>query len=53
MPGWREMYMKLSGNEIHSIVAEKSKFFQEFIGKSFTYASFVVHKKYFIPATNL
>jgi len=41
------MYFKLAGNEIHSIVAENSKFFQEFIGKSFSHASYISHKKYF------
>lgn len=40
------MYSKLAGNEIHSITAENSKFFQEFIGKSFTSASCIAHKKY-------
>lgn len=42
---WQENYTKLAGNEIHSIVAENSKFFQEFIGKSFAEASFSAHKK--------
>jgi hypothetical protein len=42
---WQELYGKLAGNEIHSIVAEGSKFFQEFIGESFTQASFIAHKK--------
>jgi hypothetical protein len=39
------MYSKLAGNEIHSIVAEGSKFFQEFIGQSFSYASYTAHTK--------
>lgn len=43
---WQEKYSKLAGNEIHSIIAENSKFFQEFIGKSFADASFTAHKKY-------
>ena len=46
MSSWQEMYGKLAGNEMHSIVAEKSKFFQEYIGQSFTFASFAAHKKY-------
>lgn len=42
---WQETYSKLAGNEIHSIVAEGSKFFQEFIGQSFSYASYLAHTK--------
>ena len=37
----------MARNEIHAIIAENSKFFQEFIGKPFTYASYAVHQKYF------
>jgi hypothetical protein len=36
----------MARNEIHAIIAENSKFFQEFIGKPFTYASYAVHQKY-------
>ncbi len=36
----------MAGNEIHSIVAQNSKFFQEFVGKKFNYASCLAHKKY-------
>ena len=42
---WQESYAKLAGNEVHSIVAESSKLFQEFIGKSFAEASCVVHRR--------
>jgi hypothetical protein len=43
---WQDIYSKLAGNEIHSIAAENSKFFQDFIGKPFTVASCNAHKKY-------
>jgi mevalonate pyrophosphate decarboxylase len=43
---WQQIYSKLAGNEIHSITAENSKFFQEFIGKTFVQASCQAHKKY-------
>ena len=39
------MYGKLAGNEIHSIIADGSKYFQEFIGESFTVASYMTHRK--------
>jgi hypothetical protein len=42
---WQQMYSKLAGNEIHSITACNSKFFQEFVGKSFVQASCAAHKK--------
>jgi hypothetical protein len=42
---WQETYAKLAGNEIHSIIAQNSKFFQEFVGKNFNYASCLAHKK--------
>lgn len=42
---WQNIYSKLAGNEIHSITAENSKFFQEFIGKTFVHASCIAHKK--------
>ena len=45
LENWQEMYSKLAGNEIHSIRAEKSKIFQEFIGKSFTTISCLAHTK--------
>ncbi|KAJ8270289.1 hypothetical protein GJAV_G00112590 [Gymnothorax javanicus] len=43
---WQRMSGKYSGNEVYSIVLEHSKFFSEYEGKSFTYATFHVHKKY-------
>jgi mevalonate pyrophosphate decarboxylase len=42
---WQNIYSRLAGNEIHSITAENSKFFQEYIGKTFTHASCMAHKK--------
>ncbi len=44
--GWQNLYAHMARNEIHAIIAENSKFFQEFIGKPFTYASYAVHQKY-------
>ncbi|XP_036409960.1 potassium channel subfamily T member 2 isoform X1 [Megalops cyprinoides] len=43
---WHRMSGRCSGNEVYSIILEESVFFSEFEGKSFTYASFHVHKKY-------
>ena len=34
LESWQELYGKLAGNQLHSINAFDSKFFQEFIGKS-------------------
>uniref|UniRef100_A0AAQ5Z612 RCK N-terminal domain-containing protein n=1 Tax=Amphiprion ocellaris TaxID=80972 RepID=A0AAQ5Z612_AMPOC len=43
---WQRMYGCCSGNEVYHIRLCDSKFFGEYNGKSFTYASFHAHKKY-------
>ncbi|XP_030853581.1 potassium channel subfamily T member 1 [Strongylocentrotus purpuratus] len=43
---WQRTYGRCSGNEVYHIVLGNSKFFNEYEGKSFTYASFHAHKKY-------
>ncbi|KAJ3605960.1 hypothetical protein NHX12_028003 [Muraenolepis orangiensis] len=43
---WQRMYGCCSGNEVYHIRLCDSKFFGEYEGKSFTYASFHAHKKY-------
>ncbi|ESO98909.1 hypothetical protein LOTGIDRAFT_91366, partial [Lottia gigantea] len=43
---WQRLYGRCSGNEIYHIRCGESKFFGEYIGKSFTYASFHAHRKY-------
>ncbi|XP_078282442.1 potassium channel subfamily T member 1-like isoform X3 [Rhinoraja longicauda] len=43
---WQRMYGRCSGNEVYHIKLADSKFFGEYEGKSFTYASFHAHKKY-------
>ncbi|XP_055369150.1 potassium channel subfamily T member 2 isoform X2 [Betta splendens] len=43
---WQRMYGCCSGNEVYHIRLSDSKFFGEYNGKSFTYASFHAHKKY-------
>ncbi|XP_053138262.1 potassium channel subfamily T member 1 isoform X2 [Hemicordylus capensis] len=43
---WQRMYGRCSGNEVYHIQMGDSKFFMEYEGKSFTYASFHAHKKY-------
>ncbi|XP_046901855.1 LOW QUALITY PROTEIN: potassium channel subfamily T member 1 [Hypomesus transpacificus] len=43
---WQRMYGCCSGNEVYHICLCDSKFFGEYDGKSFTYASFHAHKKY-------
>ncbi|KAK1153820.1 potassium channel subfamily T member 2-like [Acipenser oxyrinchus oxyrinchus] len=43
---WQRSYGRCSANEIYHIQLEESKFFGEYQGKSFTYASFHAHKKY-------
>ncbi|XP_051787720.1 potassium channel subfamily T member 1 isoform X3 [Erpetoichthys calabaricus] len=43
---WQKMYGRCSGNEVYHIRLGDSKFFGEYEGKSFTYASFHAHKKY-------
>lgn len=40
------MYGKCSGNEIYHITLGDSRFFSEYEGKSFTYASYYSHRKY-------
>lgn len=42
---WHRTYRRCSGNEVHHIRLEESKFFGEYQGKSFTFASFHAHKK--------
>ncbi|KAK6468719.1 potassium channel subfamily T member 2 [Huso huso] len=43
---WQRSYGRCSANEIYHIQLDESKFFGEYQGKSFTYASFHAHKKY-------
>uniref|UniRef100_UPI0037E88A33 potassium channel subfamily T member 1 isoform X3 n=1 Tax=Semicossyphus pulcher TaxID=241346 RepID=UPI0037E88A33 len=43
---WQRQYGCCSGNEVYHIRVCDSKFFGEYNGKSFTYASFHAHKKY-------
>lgn len=43
---WHRLYGRCSGNEIYHIVLSDSRFFGEYEGKSFTYASFHSHRKY-------
>lgn len=43
---WQRMYGCCSGNEVYHIRLCDSKFFGEYNGKSFTYASFHAHKKW-------
>ncbi|XP_063791921.1 potassium channel subfamily T member 1 isoform X2 [Pseudophryne corroboree] len=43
---WQRMYGRCSGNEVYHIRMGDSKFFMEYVGKSFTYAAFHAHKKY-------
>uniref|UniRef100_A0A915HPL4 Calcium-activated potassium channel BK alpha subunit domain-containing protein n=1 Tax=Romanomermis culicivorax TaxID=13658 RepID=A0A915HPL4_ROMCU len=43
---WHRLYGRHSGNEIYHVKLSRSKLFKEFIGKSFTYASFQAHRKY-------
>lgn len=42
---WHRLYGKCSGNEIYHIILGDSRFFGEYEGKSFTYASFHSHRK--------
>jgi potassium channel subfamily T protein 1 len=42
---WHRLYGRCSGNEIYHIVLGDSRFFGEYEGKSFTYASFHSHRK--------
>uniref|UniRef100_A0A3B3QBM4 Potassium sodium-activated channel subfamily T member 2b n=1 Tax=Paramormyrops kingsleyae TaxID=1676925 RepID=A0A3B3QBM4_9TELE len=43
---WQRTYSRCSANEVYHIRLEESKFFGEYQGKSFTFASFHAHKKY-------
>ncbi|XP_067877132.1 potassium channel subfamily T member 2-like [Heterodontus francisci] len=43
---WQRMYSQCSANEVYHIKLGDSKFFGEYEGKSFTFASFHAHKKY-------
>ncbi|KAL8609629.1 hypothetical protein ACOMHN_023765 [Nucella lapillus] len=43
---WQKVYGRCSGNEIYHIRLCDSKFFGDYEGKSFTYASFHAHRKY-------
>ncbi|XP_076853872.1 potassium channel subfamily T member 1 isoform X5 [Brachyhypopomus gauderio] len=43
---WQRTYGRCSGNEVYHIRLVDSKFFGEYDGKSFTFASFHAHKKY-------
>ena len=43
-----KLYGRCSGNEIYHIRLSASRFFGEYEGKSFTYASFHAHRKYAI-----
>lgn len=42
---WQLTYRRCAANEVHHIRLEESKFFGEYQGKSFTFASFHAHKK--------
>lgn len=42
---WQRLYGRCSGNEIYHIRLCDSKFFGDYEGKSFTYASFHAHRK--------
>ncbi|XP_050423573.1 potassium channel subfamily T member 2 isoform X5 [Adelges cooleyi] len=43
---WHRLYGRCSGNEIYHILLGDSRFFGEYEGKSFTYASFHSHRKF-------
>ncbi|XP_064616919.1 potassium channel subfamily T member 2-like [Liolophura sinensis] len=43
---WQRLYGRCSGNEIYHVNLGDSKFFGEYEGKSFTFASFHAHRKY-------
>ncbi|XP_071947875.1 potassium channel subfamily T member 2-like [Antedon mediterranea] len=43
---WQKVYGRCSGNEIYHIQLKTSRFFGEYEGKSFTFATFNAHKKY-------
>ncbi|XP_071820136.1 potassium channel subfamily T member 2-like isoform X3 [Apostichopus japonicus] len=50
---WHHMYGKCSGNEVYNITCGSSRFFGEYEGKSFTFASFHAHKKYGVALVGL
>ncbi|GMT31709.1 hypothetical protein PFISCL1PPCAC_23006, partial [Pristionchus fissidentatus] len=43
---WHKVYGFHSGNEIYDILVEESKFFGDYVGNTFTYASFHAHRAY-------
>uniref|UniRef100_A0A915D9P3 Calcium-activated potassium channel BK alpha subunit domain-containing protein n=1 Tax=Ditylenchus dipsaci TaxID=166011 RepID=A0A915D9P3_9BILA len=43
---WQRVYGFHSGNEIYDICVTESKFFEEYVGKTFTFASFHAHQLY-------
>lgn len=43
---WHRLYGKCSGNEIYHIRLGDSRFFGEYEGKPFNFASFHSHRKY-------
>ncbi|GMT05080.1 hypothetical protein PENTCL1PPCAC_27254, partial [Pristionchus entomophagus] len=43
---WHKVYGFHSGNEIYDILVEDSKFFGDYLGNTFTYASFHAHRAY-------
>ncbi|KAI6192049.1 Calcium-activated BK potassium channel alpha subunit [Aphelenchoides bicaudatus] len=43
---WHRTYGFHSGNEIYDIAVKDSRFFGEYVGKTFTYASFHAHRTY-------
>lgn len=45
-PAWKRLYGRCSANEIYHIRLTDSRFFGEYQGKSFTYASFHSHRKF-------
>ena len=45
-PEWKRLYGRCSANEIYHIRLSDSRFFGEYQGKSFTYASFHSHRKF-------
>ncbi|GMR30939.1 hypothetical protein PMAYCL1PPCAC_01134, partial [Pristionchus mayeri] len=43
---WHKVYGFHSGNEIYNITVDDSKFFGDYLGNTFTYASFHAHRAY-------
>ncbi|CAG5135869.1 unnamed protein product, partial [Candidula unifasciata] len=50
---WQRIYGKCSGNEIYHIRLGDSKFFGDYEGKSFTFASFHAHRKYSVSLVGI